>query len=58
LRQDNPPDLLHLPGLRRLLRSLIAEHLGGRDLQSWGLIAELDALVCIRHEISSGSGVA
>jgi DNA repair protein RecO (recombination protein O) len=35
-----PAPALLLP-LRRLLRQRLAEHLGGRDLRSWGLLSEL-----------------
>jgi DNA repair protein RecO (recombination protein O) len=37
---EMPPPELQLP-LRRLLRGLLAEHLGGRELRSWGLLTEL-----------------
>jgi DNA repair protein RecO (recombination protein O) len=43
LAGEQLPDLTLLPPLRRLLRGLLQEHLGGRELHSWGLIADLGA---------------
>jgi DNA repair protein RecO (recombination protein O) len=41
LAHDEPPTSGLLFPLRRLLRGLLAEQLGGRELRSWGLLAEL-----------------
>lgn len=41
LRDDDPAPPEQLTALRRLLRGQLAELLGGRELQSWHLLAEL-----------------
>ncbi len=43
LASEQIPSAELLPPLRRLLRSLLLEQLGGRELRSWALIAELGA---------------
>ncbi len=39
LMQDFPPDAVDLTALRRLMRALIAHHLGGSGLRAWGILA-------------------
>ncbi len=41
LASDHLPDPADLPGLRRVLRPVIAHHLGGRGLKSWDMLVEL-----------------
>ncbi|PJK00918.1 DNA repair protein RecO [Lysobacteraceae bacterium NML91-0213] len=48
LAADETPDPEDLPGLRRVLRDVLAHHLGARGLKSWELMADLGRL--------SGSG--
>jgi hypothetical protein len=38
------PASRHLRPLRRLLRTELQRHLHGRELRSWGLLAELERL--------------
>ncbi|WP_347260230.1 DNA repair protein RecO [Rudaea sp.] len=39
LGRDEMPDAEYLPSLRRLMRAVIAAHLDGGELRSWGLFA-------------------
>ena len=41
LAADRPPPAEDMAGLRRAMRALLLEHLGGRGLKSWELIAAL-----------------
>lgn len=41
LAADREPDASDMPGLRRVIRSVLLHHLGGRGLKSWELIAAL-----------------
>ena len=41
LASDRAPPSEDMPGLRRAMRALLLEHLGGRGLKSWELIAAL-----------------
>ena len=44
LAADETPDPEDLPGLRRVLRDVLAHHLGARGLKSWELMADLGRL--------------
>lgn len=44
LAEDRMPDVEDLAGLRRVLRSVLEHHLGGRGLKSWDMLAELGRL--------------
>lgn len=44
LAADRTPDAEDLPGLRRVLRDVLAHHLGSRGLKSWELMADLGRL--------------
>lgn len=44
LAEDHMPDAEDLAGLRRVLRSVLEHHLGGRGLKSWDMLAELGRL--------------
>ena len=44
LGEDREPDAADCAGLRRALRPVLLHHLGGRGLQSWELLGELDRL--------------
>jgi DNA repair protein RecO (recombination protein O) len=39
LMRDMTPDVVDLAALRRLMRALIAHHLGGASLRAWGMLA-------------------
>ena len=41
LAEDRMPDAVDLPGLRRVLRTVLEHHLGARGLKSWDMLAEL-----------------
>lgn len=41
LAADLPPATVDLPGLRRVLRTVLFHHLGGRGLKSWDMLVEL-----------------
>ncbi|TKS54417.1 DNA repair protein RecO [Luteimonas yindakuii] len=44
LAADETPEVDDLPGLRRVLRDVLAHHLGPRGLKSWELMADLGRL--------------
>lgn len=44
LARDEPPSADDLPGLRRVMREVLAHHLGGRGLKSWEMVAQLGRL--------------
>lgn len=44
LSADQMPEAGDLPGLRRVLRVVLAHHLGGRGLKSWDMLAEIGRL--------------
>jgi DNA repair protein RecO (recombination protein O) len=44
LAEDRMPEPEDLPGLRRVLRVVLAHHLGGRGLKSWDMLVELGRL--------------
>jgi DNA repair protein RecO (recombination protein O) len=41
LADDQAPDPVHQRELRRLMRTLLLHHLGGRELKSWQVLAEV-----------------
>lgn len=60
LAADREPCADDLPGLRRVMRAVLMQHLGGRGLKSWELIASLPrgADVKSRDDTSAGDASA
>lgn len=58
LAADRMPPAGDMPGLRRVMRGVLAHHLGSRGLKSWEMLAGLSSGVPLSTTASSGTAMA